>query len=49
MGMEKFIDHSSFRFKGVLVWLLLNAVIGGFFSTEFPKILMNIIPGSDPL
>jgi 4-amino-4-deoxy-L-arabinose transferase-like glycosyltransferase len=49
MGMEKFIDHSSLKYKGVLIWLILNAVIGGFFSTEFPKILMNIIPGSDPL
>jgi hypothetical protein len=49
MGMEKFTGRSFLRFKGLLIWLFLNALIGGFFSTEFPKILMDIIPGSDPL
>jgi hypothetical protein len=48
MGVEKFSAHSSFKFKGLLIWLFLNALIGGFFPTEFPKILMDIIPGSDP-
>ena len=49
MGVQKFSGHSSLRCTGLLIWLLLNALIGGIFSTEFPKLLMDIIPGSDPL
>jgi 4-amino-4-deoxy-L-arabinose transferase-like glycosyltransferase len=48
MGAEKFACHSSIKFKGLLIWLFLNALIGIFFPTEFPKVLMDIIPGSDP-
>jgi 4-amino-4-deoxy-L-arabinose transferase-like glycosyltransferase len=49
MGIAKFMDHSSFRYKGLMIWLLINALIGVFFPTEFPRLLMDLIPGSDLL
>ena len=49
MGITKFVDRSFFRFSGMLFWLLINGLIGIFFPTEFPKLLMNFVPGSDAI
>lgn len=34
--------------KLILVWFVINACTGIFFSVEFPNFLMDLVPGSDP-
>lgn len=49
MGLTAFVRSSSLRLKFVLFWLLINAVGGIFFPTILPKLLMDLVPGTDPM
>jgi len=49
MGLTAFIRSSPLRLKFVLFWLLINAVGGIFFPTELPKLIMDLVPGTDPM